>query len=148
MRRQARILIVEDREEWQRQLRKLLERKGYEVIVESNEDKIRELLTSEKADHVFDVVVLDLRLVDWGGGFEGMDLLEYTDRLVDEQATRVIILTGYGRIEHTRVAYGQHKIFDFMDKNNFDDGSEFLERVQAAVRERRSELIEPRRDRH
>jgi DNA-binding response OmpR family regulator len=147
MTRPARILVVEDRKDWQKELKKLLGQKGFEVIVEGDGDKAQRLLTSKKAEHVFDVVVLDLRLVDWGGGFEGMNLLEYTDRLVDGQATRVIVLTAYGRIEDARVAYGQHKVFDFMDKNNFGDGSEFLARVRDAVRGRTSELIEPDRDR-
>jgi DNA-binding NtrC family response regulator len=140
---EVKILVVEDNDQWQKKLRRMLTRDGYEVTITDNEDKARSLLHSRKAEHQFDVVVLDLRLEDWGGGYEGMDLLKKdTVRLAEEQHTRVLILTGYGEVEHVRSAFRDYGVFDFMDKRRFGDGREFRDQVRKAIAARRAELAD------
>jgi len=113
----GRILVVEDRSDWRKKLTGILKEEGYSVREAANYDKAVSLLQK----HVFDLVLLDLRLVDWNErDFKGMDLLNDLDKLADEQGTNVIIITGYGTAEHARKAFKDHHVFDFLTKAKFD----------------------------
>lgn len=66
------ILIVEDDKDWQDRLARYLKTENYQVDIASNNSIALKLLKSKN----FDLVILDLRLIDNSDNFEGMDLLE------------------------------------------------------------------------
>ncbi len=81
-----RLLIVEDEEALAKNLKKLLELKGYAVDWLSDGEKARTRITLYHKE--YDVIVLDLSL-------PGMDGAEITRRLREEKITTpIIILTG------------------------------------------------------
>ena len=86
----GRALIVEDQSNWQLALKILLESEGIIVSVANGpEDAKRTLMKSE-----FDVIVLDIRLVDEDIlNIDGLELLQYARE--NRPDIRVIVLTGY-----------------------------------------------------
>lgn len=84
------ILLVDDQENWRAALTSLLSIEGHAVeAVASFEDAVGKI-----SQGVFDLVILDVRLVDTDVfNVQGLELL----RMAKEQETapRVIILTGY-----------------------------------------------------
>jgi DNA-binding NtrC family response regulator len=84
------ILVVEDDLSWQLNYAEILEEEGYLVeVAASKEDADRKL-----TEHVFDVAIVDLRLVDKDP--KNMDGIEVVRLVRDlEISTRVIVQSGY-----------------------------------------------------
>ena len=84
------ILVVDDQDNWREALTSLLTQEGHTVKTLSRFDEAKK----EMSQSAFDLVILDLRLVDTEVfNVQGLELL----RLVKAQKTapRVIIITGY-----------------------------------------------------
>lgn len=127
-------LVIEDRADWRAQLTRLLEKKKLEVRTAETEDKARALLESDKArDRGFAIIVLDLRLVEWGDDLEGMKLLDLTDERAETDNSKVIIVTSHGTVLEASQAYRQHKVFYFMPKTSDDENFDFYELFQEQV---------------
>ncbi len=140
MTRMRKALVIEDRADWRTQLTRLLEKKNLEVRTAETEDKARAILESDKArDRGFAIIVLDLRLVEWGDDVEGMKLLELTDKRAEDDNSKVIVVTAHGGVLEARQAYRSHQIFDFLPKYSdtpgFDFYDQFLEQVGKALGE-------------
>ncbi|HEX4131254.1 MAG TPA: response regulator [Pirellulales bacterium] len=82
------ILVVDDNEPLRRQLARSLERRGYAVRVARNYDEAVVLAEEESSE----LAVVDLRMP----GRSGLELLQALKRI--DQATRVLVLTGFGSI--------------------------------------------------
>ena len=143
MQPEGRILLVEDESDWLRKLKTYLADEPYSIKVAEDFRKAANLLR----DHVFDTVLVDLRLKHWQrDNFEGMEILKLIDKVAEEQGTTAIIVSAYGKAQHVREGFKVHGIIDYIDKKELDP--EALRRaVRAAVDEaysRRGEILDER----
>jgi DNA-binding response OmpR family regulator len=125
----ARILVVEDDPELARLSMGVLERAGYEVLVaHSGSECVR--ITRESPP---DLTILDFELPD-------MDAIEVLDKLRNGSARTpnpVLILTGARHGASDQVRGLEHGASDYLAKGL--DRAVFIARVQAALREHRSD---------
>ncbi len=85
----ARLLVVDDEEQFVEALSERLAMRGYDVTTSlSGEDAIEKM-----KNYTFDVVILDVRLP----GIEGTEVLRKIKSL--KPLTEVIMLTGHGTVE-------------------------------------------------
>ncbi len=112
MSRPGRILIVDDKDNWRRTLVDTLQQNDY--FSESVEDVPQALKKLSTA--IYHIVILDIRLPN---DSEGIDLLQELDKRGLKGATKVIILSGYGTLEHVRRAFKEYDVADFLEKDNF-----------------------------
>jgi DNA-binding NtrC family response regulator len=86
----GRVLVVDDQQNWREALKVLLEAEGLHVSEADSFEHAENVLVQS----VFDLVVLDVRLVDEDVfNVEGLGLLDLIK--TSHPSTRVIILTGY-----------------------------------------------------
>jgi len=125
MNRQGRILIVDDEDQWRKELVETLERGGFQVDAVSRASEALARL-SETSYHM---VVLDIRLVQADrSNVEGIDLLEELYKRGLYEAIIVIMLSAFGTKEHMRTSFRKYKVVDFLSKEDFDN-QVFLENV-------------------
>lgn len=120
------ILIVEDDKDWQERLTYYLKSQPYRLEVAG---KYSDALNLLKTRH-FDLIILDLRLVDNKEDFEGMKLLEYLQK--NNPQILVIIVSAHGTPQHIRDGYTIYNIFDYISKQNFDR-KKYQETVKKAI---------------
>ena len=105
------ILVVDDLESWRDLLSAILEGDGHQVVTASTFQEAKTLLEIEQ----FDVVILDMRLVDDSVyNIQGMALLEEAKRLTP--STKAIILTGYPDPDHRAKALDFYKADGYFEK--------------------------------
>jgi DNA-binding response OmpR family regulator len=131
MKRQGRILIVDDEDVWRNELGETLQREGFLVDFASTTAEALECL--QKC--LYHLLVLDIRLVDVAGNKEGLDLLGELEKRGLNEATKVIMLSGYGTPEYMRTSFREYKVVDFLSKDDFDD-EEFLQEVRQVFSEK------------
>jgi DNA-binding NtrC family response regulator len=125
------VLVVEDTPDWRVHL-------IHYLIEDEEEYGIFEAETYESAirllrEQPFDVVTVDLRLVDWDTTDEGgMELLEEIDEIRQRNGTQAIVITAYGTMERMRQAFKDHQVFDFIEKTCFNPWG-FCETVRRAA---------------
>jgi CheY-like chemotaxis protein len=129
MNRQGRVLVVDDLEQWREQLIETLRREG---LYADSASTAAEVL--ERLDEMFyHILILDIRLVDADPlNQAGIDLLDELDKRGLSEATKVIILSAYGTKEQMRLAFKNHKVADFLSKENFTK-QVFLESVNQVL---------------
>ena len=136
------ILVIEDHRDWRTKLvGYLLEEGEYNILWADNYENASELLQKRP----FDVVTVDIRLVDWDEKNEqGMQLLRELDEITTAAGTQAIIITGYGTSTLMREAFRDYQVVDFIGKRYFDP-QEFkavvLEAAKKACR-RRGEILD------
>jgi CheY-like chemotaxis protein len=129
MAHEGRILLVEDEREWQVKLRELLQGYLYSITVADSLQKASDFLKH----HVYDLVLLDLRLREWEEeNFEGWQLMDSLATCREEQGTQVIIISAYGQPTHVREGFKNYHIADYFDKKRLDP-HEFQESVAISV---------------
>lgn len=101
----SRILVVDDQENWREALFSLLDKDDYSIeIVGSFEEAQKEINR-----HIFDLVILDVRLLDQDTfNVQGLELLKLAK--AQKEAPKVMILTGYPESIHQ----------EFLDENSPD----------------------------
>src|SRR5260221_959356 len=120
--RPGRILIVDDHAEWRTKLVETLQQNDYiSDAVEGVPQALKQLSTS-----IYHIVVLDIRLPN---NAEGIGLLKEIDRRGLKEATKVIMLSGYGTLGYMRLAFKDYEVADFLEKGNFSP-QVFLESVK------------------
>ncbi|WP_347549805.1 response regulator transcription factor [Pseudalkalibacillus hwajinpoensis] len=85
MEKDARILVVDDEERIRKLLRMYLERENYEIEEAENGEEALDIATEDD----FDLILLDLML-------PGMDGIEVCQKMREQKATPVIMLTAKG----------------------------------------------------
>ena len=141
MAHEGRILLVEDQREWQVKLKELLQDYLYSIKVADSLQKASDLLKH----HVYDLVLLDLRLKDWEeGNFEGWELMDKLEVCRKEKGTQVIIVSAYGEPQHVRDGFKKYHIADYIDKKRLDP-QDFQKAVADAIKqayEERGEILD------
>lgn len=124
--RQARVLVVDDLEQWRDELVETLQRGGFKVDSASTASQALEQLNQS----LYHLLVLDIRMVDADqSNTGGIELLAELDNRGLSEATKVIILSAYGTKEQMRLAFRDHKVADFLSKDDFNN-QVFLENVR------------------
>ena len=109
------VLIVDDQDNWRTALRTLIEEVNVRVTEASNFAEAKHMLTSAR----FDVVVLDVRLVDQDEfNVEGLDLLNLIHAASPK--TKTVILTGYPESIRTTPPDADAFIFKVPQGAHFD----------------------------
>ncbi len=122
---QPRILIVEDRPDWQLILAECLEEQGWFWRAVDNADTALQLLQGKRRS--FHVVVLDLRLkpddmpLQEGSGWRLLNFLEQAD-----QRTDVVVISGEASRGDVADLFMKYNIASFFDKDSFDK-EEFIQ---------------------
>ncbi len=125
MRRQGRILLVDDDERWLNEISSILQRSGFYV------DTVATISQAiQKLDETFyHLAILDIRMEDNDqNNAEGMTLLNKLDESNLLGAIEIIMLSAYGTMKQMREAFAHHRVVDFLSKEDFDN-LEFLEQV-------------------
>ncbi|MBW1918373.1 MAG: response regulator [Deltaproteobacteria bacterium] len=108
------ILVLDDVIDAGIMIKRILERKGHQVAVYTDEEEALEYIQR----HPVDVAILDIRLKK----MSGVEVLEELKKLSPQ--TRVIMLTGYPTLETARQAQ-QLGAFDYcikpIDKEELED---------------------------
>jgi CheY-like chemotaxis protein len=126
VRRQGRILIVDDQERWQTVLSNTLRRGGFYVDTVATIKAAREQLRA----YLYHLFVLDIRMEDTDpNNIEGIDLLREIDVEGLTQVSKVVMLSAYGTKEQMREAFREYRVADFLSKDDFDN-LDFLQQVQ------------------
>lgn len=94
----ARLLIVDDDEEFRESFAFTLKRMRYEIVESDNALDAQHKFTQ----YTFDMVITDMRMPKKPGGFEdenaGLDLLR--DIKKSSHETQIMVMTAYGKIEN------------------------------------------------
>lgn len=122
------ILIVDDDLEWANVLSEHCEVRGYAAEIALTYESALEKLTSM----TFYAVIVDLRLTRSDrSDTSGLTLVRtMTDSKLD--MPNWIVLTGYPTVEHSREAFKDLRVWDFLTKSNLDFNMLF-ETIQRAV---------------
>src|SRR5579872_5851652 len=111
--RLGRVLIVDDEAAWRRTLVGYLQQNDYICDAVESVPQALKMLSAA----VYHIIVLDIRLPN---NAEGIDLLQELDRRGLKEATKVIILSGYGTMENMHRAFKDFEVADFLEKGNFN----------------------------
>ena len=124
-----RVLIVEDRQEWQETLSKHLHEEGFSVEIATSLAEAVDLLNKQ----LYHVAVIDVRLKDWDKtNFDGMTVLdELSNRAIEASTLAKIMISAFGTPDQLRQAFRGHHVFDFIMKDKFN-ASEFRSTVRDA----------------
>ncbi len=126
MTRSGRILIVDDQHNWSEVLVGLLQENSYSADSVENVTQALERLSTS----IYHIVILDIRLEDDDpSNTQGIGLLQELDRHGLKEATKVIMLSGYGTLDQMRRAFKDYEVADFLSKDNFSSQT-LLESVQ------------------
>lgn len=130
MNKLGRVLVVDDLEEWRKQIVKILEKAGYETGSAGTYDEALERLQAE----IYHVVVLDIRLVDKDeNNVEGIELLRELEQRGLGQSFKIIILSAHGTLDQMREAFKEFGVVDFLGKDSFYRGEKLLTSVREAL---------------
>jgi CheY-like chemotaxis protein len=131
MNRQARVMVVDDLEQWREELVETLQRDNFHAESVSTAMQVLQRLD----ETFYHLLVLDIRLEDADqSNIDGIRLLQELDKRGLGEATKVIMLSAYGTKEQMRTAFREYKVTDFLSKNEFTQQL-FLESVRRAFSE-------------
>jgi DNA-binding NtrC family response regulator len=108
------ILIVDDNDDWRADLVKYLPPVDKITTVADYQEAIEAISVQP-----FDLVVVDLRLVDADDdNFQGMSLIRLIREKDEERCmhTQIIIVSAHGTTDHIRESYRTFKIYYYFDK--------------------------------
>ena len=129
MKKQGRILVVDDTESWREHLVEKLEQDGFHVEAVSSATEVRTRL--EEA--LYHLVVLDICLDGTDeSNTDGIGLLRELGTRGLSDAVKIIMLSGVGTKEQMRMAFKDYGVTDFMPKQEFSR-QEFLQGVHKAL---------------
>src|ERR1051326_546993 len=126
MSKQGRVLVVEDRADWNQALAETLEHARFDVDTATDTIRARQLLDT----NYYHVLILDIRMDDGDtSNIDGLKLLEYLHTRGLTEAIQVVILSAYGTKEQMRTAFRDKQVADFIFKQRFSANT-FLDDVE------------------
>jgi len=124
--KQRRVLVVEDRADWNHALVETLEHASFEVDTATDTTRARQLLDT----NFYHVLILDIRMDDGDtSNIDGLKLLEELHTRGLTEAIQVVILSAYGTKEQMRKAFRDKQVADFIFKQRFNAHA-FLDDVE------------------
>jgi CheY-like chemotaxis protein len=124
--RQARILVMDDKESWRDELTETLQRNGFLVNTAETVEQALQLLR----ESFYHLLVLDLRMDETDQANEdGIKLLDELEKLALNDSTKVIMLSAHGTKEQMRTVFRAYKVAEFLFKDEFNNLT-FLECVR------------------
>lgn len=129
MKRQGRILIVDDDPAWRDELVEMLRNGGYHADSASGAAEALDCLKK----NLYHLLVLDIQLVKVAGNQDGLEVLAELAKQGLSEATKVIMLTSFE--EFMRTSFREYNVLDFLGKDDFND-VEFLQDVRQAFAEK------------
>src|SRR6266851_840640 len=131
MNRQGRVLVVDDLAAWREELVETLQRDDFYAESVSTASQVLQRLD----ETFYHLIVLDIRLNDADqSNIDGISLLQELDNRGFSEATKVIMLSAHDTKEQMRIAFREHKVADFLSKDNFTKWL-FLESVRRVFSE-------------
>lgn len=130
MNRKGRILVVDDLQEWRRQITSVLQRGGYIVDAVSSPQEALERLNTT----LYHALILDIRMDE--ANFNNVDGIELLRQLHEQnftEAVKVIMLSAYGTSDQMRQAFRNYDVVDFLSKSQFNKRT-ILESMQEVFR--------------
>ncbi len=128
MKKQGRILIVDNLAQWREELVEILQRQGYYAESTSTITETLERLN----ESFYHILVADIRMKETDqNNIDGMELLRGLEKSGLNEATKVIMLSAFATREQIRSAFTEHKVMDFLSKDEFSQQA-FLKSVQQA----------------
>jgi len=142
----GKILVIEDLEEWQVDLRQSLEQAGFYVEVV---DDLESALSKIKKE-LFHFITIDMNLKRHNRipeAFDGWDILKVVKQLQLNERTPTMIITAYPE-DFLRLHIGQdvEELF-LMDKGTFDR-DEFIKIVEREINRKNLRFKDDHRDNH
>lgn len=128
MKRQGRVLVLDDEATWRNELVTILRAHGYHAEAVERVDHALERLRSE----LFHVVIIDICMSaseEENADAGGLAMLEEMRQQGLNEATKVIMFSAYGTKEQMRFAFKDYGVADFLDKGDVFDRRAFLESV-------------------
>ena len=125
----AKLLVVDDIEDWQKTISGVLRDKGYNVVMAGSIIDATKLLEENK----YDLALLDLRLDETDE--DNIDGLKLAEIIRDRwPQVKIVIFTGYGTPEILQKAMrpdskGRKLVEDYLPKDNSDKLIETVQRV-------------------
>ena len=134
-----RVLIVEDRKDFQKIFAEIVAGLGYHSQTAAT---LKEGLAAlDRA--TFHVALVDLRLDDEDkDNWDGFQILERITAL--DEGTRPIVLTAFGEVEDSSEAFRKHHVFDFIRKQKVDI-PEVMDKIRQAADQASQEMARPAR---
>lgn len=128
MKKQGRILIVDNLAQWREELVEVLQRQGYYADAASTVTETLERLH----ESVYHILVADIRMKETDqNNIDGIELLHELEKSGLSEAIKVIMLSAFATKEQIRSAFTDHKVADFLSKDEFSQQA-FLKSVQQA----------------
>ncbi len=130
MKKNGRILIVDDEHIWRDLLVEKLQKDGFHAeAVPSSTEALKRL-----EETLYHLLILDIRLDNDTSNIDGVELLGELKKRGLSEATKVIMFSAHGTKDHMRLAFKDYGVADFLSKDPFDAHS-FLENVHTAFSE-------------
>ncbi|WP_420630220.1 response regulator [Candidatus Leptofilum sp.] len=124
MKKNSKVLLVEDDGDWLELYQVYLEDEPYNLYAARTLHQAIEMLTN----NIFDVVVTDLKMLGFGDDYGGFNILQKTKEL--NPGTQVIVITAYGSRENAFRAM-QQGAFDYVEKPPIPD--KFIISISRAI---------------
>lgn len=124
MRKQGRILVVDDKQDWRDTAVETLRQAGFEAEAVGTLFQARSCLEQG----LYHLLILDIRL-DNDSNDDGLAFLRELDGQGLTDAIQVVMFSNYGTKEYMRETFRDHRIADFIEKSPFDE-QKFVEDVR------------------
>jgi CheY-like chemotaxis protein len=132
MSRPARILVLDDEDEWRLTFRMILERAGFQVTTVAARAEAEEVLGRS----FFHVALLDVQLdPDDRENREGLDLLRSWQESRLLEAMTVLVTSRHFRSAYVREAFLRDSV-DYLDKMEIGNGTSLLAKIHEVLHER------------
>jgi FixJ family two-component response regulator len=132
IRKNPKIIIIEDDPRWLKRMRTVLKAQNFEM---EDYNKYNEELLHRLAKKDYDLLITDLILDSLAFTKEGKTVVEFARGL--NKNTPIIVISGYADVYDVREAFFKLKIDDFILKSTWDPAN-FLEAVINALNKNRS----------
>ncbi|MGH2480254.1 MAG: response regulator, partial [Ktedonobacteraceae bacterium] len=128
--RQGRILIVDDELNWREELVETLQEAGFHAEAVSTVHQAQQKLSTM----FFHLLIQDIRMDEGSAegthpNIDGINFLRILDERGLSRALTIVMLSAYGNTELMRRAFYNHRVLNFLEKDNFES-QRFLQNIR------------------
>ena len=122
------ILVVDDEQSWQNRYQRILREINCRIMAAHTFEEAEAFLSSTELN----LAIIDLNLDGSHSQYpEGLELVQTIRRILGEKFP-IIIVSGTGTLKRQRLAFKKYRVFDFLEKAEFDF-AQFLQIVREAI---------------